>query len=498
MMIESAKYKRARARLKLLQQTARQEERNLSGVEWIENRFGITLWEKQREIVRAVQEKDNRYISVRSCHSAGKSFVVSAIVLWVLNTQGPVFIPTTAPTERQVKGILWREIAKLKRAAMVNGKPLPGNLTSLQYKISDDTIAMGFTAREKSTSSFQGFHESTVLIVVDEAAGVVDDIYEGIASLMASGRAKLLLIGNPIIAQGAFYKSFSNSNYKRIKISAFDTPNLKSKGITLEDYRKGTWQEKNALVDDPYPPLINAQWIEDIYNNGEDTPFFRSRILAEFPSKSEYSLMDLAAIDVCQHHEVVKTSPCEIGVDVARFGSDESIILIRFGNVVKILAIFGKADTMETAGRVVMAYEDHPDCELIKVDEIGVGAGVVDRLSELGLPVVAMNAAAKSIEPEKYSNKRAEWFGNLAERIALFELQLPLDDRLSIELSEIQWKPNSRGQIQIELKESIKRRLGGKSPDRADALAMLFGQPSGVDEGSHDIFLTPIATNPIF
>ena len=186
------------------------------------------LWGKQAEILRVL--KFSKRTAVRSCNGSGKTHVAAVAVLWWLlaHEHKSALAITTAPTQRQVTNLLWREIRRIyfKNTALF---PPSAKITRTSLELSPNHYAMGLST--DSPERFQGFHEENILFVVDEASGVHEDIFEAIEGSMTSRRARLLLIGNPTSVSGTFYKAFhqNRTQYEKIHISAFDTPNLRTR-----------------------------------------------------------------------------------------------------------------------------------------------------------------------------------------------------------------------------------------------------------------------------
>lgn len=436
---------------------------------YIQEVFDEQLWKKEKDIVNSV--RDNIRTTVRSCHGSGKSYVSARIALWFLYNYPNSKVITTAPTFRQVQDILWREIrtAHSKAKIPLSGKPLQ---TSLE--IDTNWFALGLSTDDPDR--FQGYHSDYILLICDEAAGIREEIFEASTGIVSSEHAKELYIGNPTNVSGTFYNSFKLPNYNKITISAFDTPNFTTFGITLDDIRNGTWQDKiTATLPSPY--LITPEWVADkLYRWGEGTPMWDSRVMGSFPVQGDDTLIPLTRVEeaVNREVEVLDTDHEMIGVDIARFGGDKTIFMYRKGNKVLEMKEFSHKDTMETAQNLFAFAELYPNAS-INLDVIGVGGGVVDRIRQL-LPtrnIIPVNVGESAIDKERFLNKRAELYWNLREMFIKGEIQIPNDEDLIAQLSSQKFKFTSRGQIQIEAKDEFKKR-GMGSPDKADALMLAF------------------------
>lgn len=435
---------------------------------WVRTILGAEPWPGQVQILEAV--RDHREVAVRSCHGIGKDWIAARVALWFLYTHKPSIVITTGPTDRQVKGILWKEIGIAHARAHW---PLSGTCLTQELKLDRDWWAWGFTAPQTDPDRFQGFHEANVLVIIDEASGVSKDIYLAIEGVLTSTNTRKLEIGNPTDSMSAFAESFKMPGVHKMSFAAWDTPNFTAFGITEEDLATSAW-EKKITGPLPYPSLVTPEWAATRHKRwGPDSPHYVSRVRGEFPPSSPNALIPLALIEQAQQRWIRATEPVELGVDVARSGHDKSVIAERRGSVVRIRSTCSKADTMETTGNVAEALRV-TGASQAKVDVVGIGAGVVDRAKELGLPVVEANAGARANDPERYVNARAEWFWGLRERFESGEIDIDAaDEELAYELATIRWKPDSRGRVQIESKDDMKKRLG-RSPDRADAVAIAF------------------------
>lgn len=413
---------------------------------FVENVLGGALWEKEKEILNSV--RDNAVTAVRSCHASGKSYTSARVVVWWLTAFPDSVVITTAPTFRQVKEILWREIHS---AIKDKGVFPPEVVLDTQINISPAWFALGLSS-DKS-DQFQGFHSPHLLAVVDEASGVSNEIFEAVDGLVPE---RVLLLGNPLSNQGRFADSFKMPNVSKIHISAFDTPNVK------EGVRR-------------IAGLITMQDVDKIRTYyGEDSDVYRVRILGEFPKQDADSLISVDDVSKAMERDVPVLPYWEkkMGVDPARFGDDRTVIVVRQMEKVIRKEVFVSLDTMAITGHVLnIAKEERVLSQNINVDEIGIGAGIVDRLREQGWRVQGVNVGEKAKDDEHYANLRAELY-DAGIKPWLKTGSIPKDDDF-YELASIRYKFNSQGQMLLEKKEDMKKR-GMKSPDVADALALTF------------------------
>jgi hypothetical protein len=339
---------------------------------------------------------------------------------------------------------------------------LGGKVLDTRWELAEDRYAIGLSA--DTADQFQGFHSPNMFIVVDEAEGVSDEIYEAVESVMTSASPRLLLIGNPTTVTGAFRRAFYRERrlYYTITISALDSPNVKANKVLI-------------------PGLTSAEWVEERRETwGENNPIYRARVLGEFPDQAEDTLIKLSDIEAAAEEQTDsvddeqpdETEETVLAVDVARFGSDRSVILRRRGNRVEDIQTFQKLDTMQLAGWVVAAINEcHPD--RMYIDEIGVGAGVVDRLREQGFNVRGINVARRARQETIFTNTRSEGYWKLRELFASRQIRIPRDNQLMGELAALRYNYDSQGRIYLESKESMRGR-GLPSPDKADTLMLAF------------------------
>jgi len=434
---------------------------------WIKTVLGANLWAMQKEIARSVFL--NRRTVVPSCEGSGKTYVAGRIALAFLINFKPSTVITTAPSDRQVTQILWREIATAHANARI---PLPGTVLTKQLDIEDDWFALGFSTDQQER--FQGFHNENVLVIVDEASGVSDLVYQALENPLATGNTHLLLIGNPTQPVGKFRDAVTSKLYHQINISAFDTPNFTHWGITLDDIRAGTWEGK-IKGEMPCPFLVTpARAAERLEDWGEGSYLFQTFVMGRFPDAGVNNLIPLHLIEQAMSRQPTPDDMAGVKIcalDVSRYGDDETVFGTKIGKVIRPLITWGHQDTMYTAGRTARHTKEIKPA-ITRVDSVGVGGGVVDRLKEVGVKVAPINVGEKAVDSEKFLNKRAEAYFHLLKLLEDGEVILPNDPKLKSQLADIRYKYTSRSQMQIETKEEMKSR-GSKSPDLADTIMML-------------------------
>jgi hypothetical protein len=448
--------------------------------------FGSKLWKDQETIMEFV--RDHPMVAWRSCHGIGKTYIVARLVLWFLFSFPYSIVITTAPTWRQVEKLVWKEI----RACYSRSKiPLGGNLAPKATELSlvgDEWVATGLSTNDPDR--FQGYHAEYLLVVVDEAAGVQEDIFEAIEGVLTSAHCRLILIGNPTNIGGQFYRAFREANWVTGHTSAWDTPNFTELGITRDDIEKDTWEAKvprkaNGDYDWPAPYLITPAWVSDKFKRWKPNhPAYSARVEGEFPEQGEYNVIPLGWIEQAQElwpeTEAEDGEPVVIGVDVARGGMDLSAIAVRKGRKVLSIETFASMDGPMLAGEALVRYRKYKATRVC-VDIIGVGTSVYDHLKpHADINVQAVNvSAASDVKDEdgnkRYANLRAELWWTTREALDPANqdsLVLPDDEELLADLAAPKYSMR-KGWIQIEDKEETKKRLG-RSPDSGDALILTF------------------------
>lgn len=281
------------------------------------------------------------------------------------------------------------------------------------------------------------------VVVVEESSLIPDPMFAKILRMVGGVKnGKLIQIGNTW-ERNHFYRASKNEKYHNTTINY-------EQALREDRYSKEFIEEARATID----PI---DW----------TVFYECK----FPDNISDALIPLSDIEAAVPRKL-PDGPKHLGCDVARFGGDKTVAVLRAGPNVKFMEDHSELDTMKVAGLFKNLINEHKP-EAVNIDVIGVGAGVVDRLIELKYDVNGVNVAEKSIDTEKFGNLRAEIFWGLRRRFMEGDICIPNDLELIRQLSEIRYNYNSRGQIMIESKQSMRKR-GVKSPDKADALALAF------------------------
>lgn len=434
---------------------------------WVGERTGGRLWSKQREIVEAV--RDHRRTAVKSCHGVGKSHSAALVVAWWLDTHPPgtAFVVTTAPTGAQVKAILWRYIRRLHA-----GASLPGRVNQTEWYIGEELVAFGRKPADHDEQAFQGIHAPYVLVIIDEACGIPEQLWIAADALTTNDGCRLFAIGNPDNPASHFRKVCrEDSGWHVIGISAFDSPNL-------------TGEPVPAAMSQA---LVSRAWIEEKAGEwGEDNPIYRSKVLGEFTVDGTWQVVRQSDVTQCRlgpgrKYTPAELLPVELGVDVGG-GSDETVIRERRG-VLAAREWKAQTDRPEVIAPMILQAIVETGATAVKVDSIGVGFGVVGELRNLAdagrhrAQVQAVNVAESASEPDKFKNLRAEiWWSvgrGLSERGGWDLSTMANADTTIAQLLEPQWKPDPQGRIVVEAKDEIIKRIG-RSPDNADALLLAF------------------------
>jgi len=425
--------------------------------------LGITkIWSGQQQIIKAI--KENRIVVVPSGHALGKDYIASAIALWFLYSNVPSKVILTAPSQRQVKDIMWSELTS--RYSHAKHK-LGGDLQSLKLILENNWFVEGFTTKEVNSSvgKFQGYHSPNILIIISEAQAVEDLIFDQAEAIMTSSNSKMLVIGNPIQTTGRFVSMIKNTTaHKVLELSCLDSPNV---------------IEGKEII----PGLCSRAWVEDKRQKwnkdgtGKD-PRWMGRVLGKVPTTSINTVISEDLYRKCIDRQIIQGNRRgSIGVDPALMGDDDMVIsVIDNGKMVDEKTI-PKCDAVLGAGEIaIMQKKWFPqgqcaivvDCDGLGQPFYDFGKKMVPDNLEISWVAFKGSCSDRELIDDQYQNHRAQ--AAFFAREMMDQGQISFDDN-EIAMEEAlaeQYFCNMRGKLQIEDKDDIKDRLG-RSPDRWDA-----------------------------
>lgn len=488
--------------------------------EFVTDILGSKPWNKQVEIIDSVFTY--KLTAVKTCNAIGKSYIAARIVLAFLMLHPHSIVVTTAPTWRQVTDILWREIGTALKKSKY--KLTDKEATQAGLNLNTDWYAVGLSTAKPE--NFFGYHADHILVVVDEAGGVDEAIFKGVAAITPNINSRILYIGNPTDPTGTFYDVFNKPELGAncITVSAFDTPNFTSTGlVTVEDLLKAytppqgvkqmDWSKQvdatlASKLDPVYTGLISPSVVYGRYHEwGPDSSAWQSLIMGEFPNQAEQSLIpvNLVRMAMSMHNidkETGKTiqelsgwdipdGPPAYGQDMARFGNDLNVNTPRRGGWVENQIVWNKKgdaklDLVESAEMIVNIIDPLNSSVRVNIDDTGNGGGTTDSLRHMSrqsmannLPshqyqIVDYNFSRSPQNPDKFHDITSEMYWNLRTWFYNKKIGMYFDQQLFDELVGRRWMITPQKKIKVESKEEYKKRTGGKSPDRSDSLALAF------------------------
>ena len=399
-------------------------------------------------------------IAVASGHGVGKTALVAWVILWFISTRPHPNIVVTANTSVQLQTKTWRELAKWHKLAR-NGDWFEWTATKFYLKSSPETwFAAAIPWSVERSEAFAGTHEQHVLVIFDEASAVEDLIWEVVEGAMSTGECLWVAFGNPTRNTGRFRECWRKFRHRWI--------------TRRVDARHAKMANKAQI----------EKWIEDY---GEDSDFARIRVRGVFPRTGSNQFIGEDIVYEARQRKAERCdgAPVILGVDVARFGDDQSVIHVRQGNAILDIKRFRGLDTMELAARVAEA-SDEIEPATVFIDGVGVGAGVVDRLRHMEYSVVEVNGGANAQDAQTHYNSRAELWAKIRTWLKDGGCLPEHDQELADDLTAPEYGFDGRNRLQLEKKDDMKSR-GLPSPDSGDALALTFATPVSPFFGHEDI-----------
>ena len=405
-------------------------------------------------------------ISIMSGQGTGKDFFAALALMWFMSNFSYPKCSATANTNKQLMNVYWSEISKIMALSKRMDENDPYSPSVLQdmftvqtEKVFNKQLPEGEKGKRwfceavtiNSTSSpedqgaaMAGRHERHMLFVFDEAAGIHDAVYKPVEGTLTGVVNLVLIIFNPVKRKGFAIDSQNDGRYVAMR-----------------------WNSEDSEI-------VSRAHIEGMAQKyGTDSAPYRIRVLGLPPIADTDALIPYDWVIDAVDREI---SPGEddahvLGVDVGA-GGDKSVIARRHGGRIYDLFRNNTKDTMQTVGWVGLKMEEF-EAHAAMVDNIGVGAGVYNRLHELGYKAYAADVRRKADQELKFLNKRDEIYWRLRDMFEKGTISIPNDQDLIDQLTSIKYAPMSDGRIKVQSKKEM-RQHGMASPDEADAVALTF------------------------
>ncbi len=392
------------------------------------------------------------HVAVRSGHGTGKTTALAWLVLWFVSLREDCRVPCTAPTGHQLSDVLWPEIARWRermtpwfrdRLDLTHDRVCAQGAERTQF-------AVARTARRDNPEALQGFHAQNILFVIDEASGVADSVFQAAEGALSTRSARVVMAGNPTQVSGYFHRAFhaDRNLWTTLHFSCLDSP----------------------LTDPHYARTMAAKY-------GPDSDICRVRVLGEFPRAGLCGLISPELADTAATRTLTEAScahaPVVFGLDVARFGDDASVLVLRQGLHCRVLGRWQGLDTMRVAD-LTARFEAELAPAGMFIDAGAMGPGVIDRLRQLGRRPIEVHFGGKALRDDRFVNRRAEMWAGIRDWL-LAGGALPPCPELKQDVSGPEYFFDPAGRLGLERKEDMKRR-GLPSPDHGDALALTFAQ----------------------
>lgn len=430
-----------------------------------------------------------RRISIRSPHNPGKTACASWCIVHQQLTRFPQKTACTAPTGGQLFDALYSECKMwLKKLPLPLQQLVDIKSDRIELVASrEQSFATFKTARPETPEALQGIHAPWVLLVVDEASGVPEAIFEAAGGSMAGDQATTLLLGNPIRTTGIFFNSHheAKDRWTTFHVCA-------AAAVPVEKRVEGVW----------YSERVSKAFVSEMADEyGEDSNAYRIRVLGEFPRADLDTIIPFQLVEAAHEREVTTNSfaPRVWGLDVARFGDDLTALCKRQQNrVLEPIQTWHGLDTMQVVGVIKAEWDatqemDRP--EDIMVDSIGLGAGVSDRLHELGLPARGVNVSeSPALNGTRFMNLGTELWYAAKQWFAKLDCWIPKDQKFMAELVAVRYEiTDSTGKLKAWPKKKTKKVIR-RSPDRADSFILTFASTAAtaLHGGSRVSWATPL------
>lgn len=431
------------------------------------------IWHRQEDLLRSVAA--HRKVAVKSGQKTSKTFSIAILAIWWAMTRRRARVTLLSPSHRQIRENLWTDITRIREdsydrsSEKMDGSPRVRALLPLggDFHLSPETgwlfpngsRIVGFVTNDPE--KLRGLSGPDQFYILDEASGIADEIFSSIDGNLAGG-GRILAISNPVHSDGWYRGCFEpKARWEKLTITSMEA----------------------AAVDPPIPGLATTEFLEEKRSEwGENSREWIAKVLGEFPPETVDGVIPHALVNAAKERWTPKLptdGALQVGVDVARFGTDKSAIVWSRGNWASEPIVLDGCDVVEVSERVLELIADvarPKEKAKVVIDAVSVGGGVADilRRKTEACTVMDVQAAGHSPNPRCSRMRDAVW---IAMREWLKDGAIPTNAALVADVTAPSLGEDALGRWKVEDKKSMRRRLG-RSTDLADALALAVYRPT--------------------
>jgi|TARA_Y100000296_G_C5177394_1_gene260911 hypothetical protein len=426
--------------------------------------------EQQSKLLRLVEDATYgnglRKIAVKSGQGPGKTAVTTVAALWRSLRVHNALTVVTAPTMRQCKEVWLSEVRRTLQAAPAIFRQFIEVTKSKVVICNKPKWGVDLVTATRPENA-QGIHEDNLTIICEEASGIPSEIVETFEGTITNPNSLLLMIGNPNTTKCPFYDCFTRFRH--------------------------LWATLTFNAEDsPFVSKDNIEYLAEKYGRNSDV--FRVRVLGEFPHSDPTSIISVNDLEKCvdlvnslptllsvlrkgyTDHEKPFAKVQQYGIDFARYGSDESVIYQREGNVITDFEFYAHTDPNDVVDRSFYLQHNQgwkDEDTWFVGDAGGMGQGVMGNFHRAGKNIHEFNNNGTAANKKEYENRITEAWFEFGELVKDQKCSIPNDNILIHQLSQREYDVAKDGKLRAEPKEAYMKR-GNPSPDRADAMVMAF------------------------
>jgi hypothetical protein len=445
---------------------------------FISDELKVILTPDQIKVTQSDRLIKGGRISIKAGHGVGKTCLAASLGMWFKHSVRPSIVLTTAPTQRQVKELLWREIRHRHGIAQLPGKPL-----TMSYNMNEREYMLGFSTDD--VMQMQGFHCENIMVLIDEANGYPAELFNAVEGWLSGGiRVVLIQIGNPVNPIGPFFDSFSDGVTDTYTISCLNHPNVLERRNIIPGAVKHEWVE-----------LQRKRW-------GEESAFWLSRVAGEFPKVASDVVINLLWVEHAE--QVVSKCKCRgedlfMGYDPAEYGDDEHAWVIGCRHKIHAVKSLNNIEPAQGVRETKLLKtqfsikDDH-----ISIDGIGAGAPIASQLKLDGVHANRVVVSNSAHDSKEFEDLGTELYWNARNILNPgSDLYIPFSfngkrDQLKADLCTRKFQASNSGRRMLEPKRQYRARLK-RSPNHGDAFVLCYSP--FVCKSSYGLMLLPDVIN---